>query len=382
MCFLSVVALMGQETLIVRSWNEYCGSDRPALAKGVLIFGTRVVVGAALLTAAIVALAWSAWPNAASPPLVLAASAFLFMHSLMQFHGQFARVAAGVIIGELPRELMWRLIVVVAIGGYGLMGIGFGATEFFLCAAAALSAAVLFQFARVLPVIPAAVRQAKPERDVRAWARRSFNMWLSALLDTTGQYLEVVVVGLFLGPVGAALFFVATRITNVFAMISGSTSVYAMPQISGLFYRNSHRELQRILRSLAIIGAVLVAPALAVIIVGGKWLLWAFGPSYVSAYPALVVLAIGAAVGALVGPAAHVLLLTGHERVYPRIMAAGLTLRFLLIAVLGPTFGSIGAAVAWSATTVLMAAALVIACRRMVGLDPSLSLAFARPPPN
>ena len=36
MSFLAVVALWGQETLIIRSWSEYCDSDRPGLARGAL----------------------------------------------------------------------------------------------------------------------------------------------------------------------------------------------------------------------------------------------------------------------------------------------------------------------------------------------------------
>ena len=38
MSFLAVAALCGQETLIVRSWDEYCGFHRPALARGALRF--------------------------------------------------------------------------------------------------------------------------------------------------------------------------------------------------------------------------------------------------------------------------------------------------------------------------------------------------------
>ena len=41
MSFLAVIAACGQETLIVRSWDEYCGSQRPALASGALRFGGR-----------------------------------------------------------------------------------------------------------------------------------------------------------------------------------------------------------------------------------------------------------------------------------------------------------------------------------------------------
>ena len=378
MSFLSAAALCGQETLIVRSWAEYCRSDRPALARGALTFGAQVTLGAATLTALVVALVWSLFDRTDSLPLILAACAFLFCHALLQFSGQFSRVAAGLIIGEGPRELLWRLIVVVTIGVHHVMNTAFGATEFFLAATGAITFAIVLQAVQVARMIPAAVRQAKPEYDIRAWVPRSFKMWLSALMDTTGQYLEVVAVGFVLGPKAAGFYFVITRITNVFAMITGSISVYATPQISALFYSNAKPELQRILRLLAVIAAVLIGSTLLLIVVAGKLLLWMFGAAYVAIYPALIILALGASVGALVGPAAHVLLLTGHEGAYPRIMASGLMVRFVMIVVLGHMFGLIGAVVATAVSTVFIALALILACRRLVGLDPSLSFAFGR----
>jgi O-antigen/teichoic acid export membrane protein len=378
--FLSVIALCGQETLIARSWDEYTGSDRPALARGALTFGATLVLVVAFLMALTVALVWPAWDRTVSLSLVMAACAFLFAHSIMQFLGQFSRVAAGVVIGEIPRELMWRLIVVLTILVHHVFSFHFDATDFFLASASALVVAVVFQLWQVVRVVPDTVKSAESEREFATWIPRSFKMWLSALMDTTGQYLEVVVIGLFLGPTAAGFYFVATRITNVFAMITGSISVYVTPQISALFYRNSKHELQAILSSLALIGAILVAAAFVTIVVLGKLLLWAFGAAYVSAYPALIVLAAGASIGALAGPATHVLLLTGHEGAYPRIMGCTLLLRFGLIAALGPMFGLMGAVVAWAISAVFMTTALIIACRRLVGLDPSLIVAFGAAP--
>jgi O-antigen/teichoic acid export membrane protein len=374
--FLSVIALCGQETLIARSWDEYMGSGRPALARGAFTFGASVVIGAALVMALAVAIAWPTFDRAVSVALVGAASAYLFAHALMQFLGQFSRVAGGVLIGEPPRELMWRLIVVAAITVHHFLGLEFDATNFFLASAGALVTAILFQAWQVARVVPHAVKSAASERQVAVWVPRSFRMWLAALMDTTGQYLEVVVIGLFLGPAAAGFYFVATRITNVFAMIAGSISVYATPQISALFYKNAKHELQSILTSLALIGAILVGGAFLTVLLFGKLLLFAFGSAYVSAYPALIVLAAGASIGALAGPATHVLLLTGNEGSYPRLMGCTLLLRFGLIAILGPTYGLMGAVVAWCISAVFMTAALIIACRRLVGLDPSLLQAF------
>jgi O-antigen/teichoic acid export membrane protein len=378
MSFLSVAALCGQETLIVRSWGEYCGSDRPNMARGALVFGLQVVVGATTLMTALVALIWSFWDRSGSLPLMLAACAFLFSHSLLQFSGQFTRVAVGLMSGEVPRELLWRLIVVLVVGLHHLTNTAFSATEFFLVAAAALTVAVVVQAMQVLRVIPDAIRQVKSEYDVRSWTPRSLKMWLSALMDTTSQYLEVVAVAFVLGPAAAGFYFAITRITNVFAMITGSISIYAVPQISALFHSDAKQELQHILRLLAVIGAMLVGSTFLAIVIGGKLMLWLFGEAYVSIYPMLLVLAAGASIGALVGPAPHVLLLTGHEGAYPRIMAAGLSARFILIAVLGHVFGLMGAVVATALSMVFIAIALILACRRLVGLDPSLSFALLR----
>ena len=205
----------------------------------------------------------------------------------------------------------------------------FTAIEFFFTAAAAIIVSVGLQTWRVSRVLPAAVLQAKPQTDVATWIPRSLQMWLSAMLDTANQYLEVIVIGFFLGPAVAALYFVATRITNVFSMIAASMTGYATSRISGLYHTGARNELQQILRSLAVIGAMLAGGAFLVIVFGGKLLLWSFGEVYVSSYPALIVLAAGSVFSALTGPAAYLLLLTGNEGAYPRIMAAGLCKRVL-----------------------------------------------------
>src|SRR2546423_12129842 len=129
--FFAVVALCGQETQIVRSWSEYCGSNRPGLARGAFVFGGLVVVCVALLTIMGVALAWSSWDPTVPATLLAAACLFLLAQSLMHFSGQFARVAAGVIVGDAPRDAIWRFLVAVAIVACHVLDLTFGTTEFF-----------------------------------------------------------------------------------------------------------------------------------------------------------------------------------------------------------------------------------------------------------
>jgi O-antigen/teichoic acid export membrane protein len=236
--------------------------------------------------------------------------------------------------------------------------------------------AVLYQNWRVFRSMPAEIKRATPKFQIATWRRRSLGMWMSSLLNTGSQYFDVIVVGFIIGPAGAAFYFSAAHITNVFAMISAGATAYATNHISRLFHIDAKDELQSILGSLAIISTTLGIGAFLAIVLLGELVLSLYGPAYVEIYPALVVLALGASFTALAGPAPYLLLLTGHERVYPRIIGAGILLKIALIALLGPWYGVMGAAIAVSASNTITVIALVIACRRTTKLDPSSVTAF------
>jgi O-antigen/teichoic acid export membrane protein len=378
MSFLAVMAILGQETLIVRSWDEYHASGRMALARGALGFGLKVALSGALAMATAVAVGWSAWDGAAPVLLIGAACAFLLAQSVMQFNGQFSRVAAGIFVGDAPREVLWRLLVVLTILGFSAFHRTFTVTDFFVTATAAILVSVGLQAWRVRRVLPAGLRTMASQTEMRVWVARSSRMWLASMLDMTNQYLEVIVIGYFIGPAPAGLYFAATRITNVYGMIAASMTGYATSRISSLFHTGARSELQQMLRALAAIGATLAGGTFLVIVFGGKLLLWIFGAAYVQAYPALIILAVGGALGTLTGPAAYLLLLTGQEGVYPRIMSVGLGVRFGLMALLAPWFGLIGVAIAWSISAAGLALALMLACRRLVGIDPSIVAVMRR----
>lgn len=380
MAFFAVIATCGQETLIVRSWGEYLGQSQPHLAVAALNFGTRIVFTSSLIVALAVGMVWWLVDPGVQILLLVGGCSFLFAQSLMHFSAQFSRVAAGLLVGESLREVGWRLIVVLTILIHHQLGAQYTAVEFFLTAAGGLLFSVALQRILTSASIPKRTEAGSATVDIAEWTARSFRMWISALLETSSQYLEVVVVGLFLGPATAAYYFVATRITNVFAMIAGSITAYAVERISSLYHKNATAELQHILYSLSLISAALASIAFLTVLVLGKILLWAFGSIYVEAYPALIVLAIGASVTALTGPAAYLLLLTGNESAYPRIMTIGLLVRFSLIGILGSKFGLMGAAIGWSVSMAGLSFALVMACRRLVMIDPSIIHAFWRMP--
>jgi O-antigen/teichoic acid export membrane protein len=369
--FLAVIAVCGQETLIVRSWNEYTHQHRYDLARGAISFGIVVCAAAALFWAGCVAIGSSVAGWASSPGLVVAACLFLIAQTMASFSSNLARTIVGYLLGESLREA-WRLVVIVGALLLALGHVQITMTTLFALCVIGVSLMILIQYVVVRRSLPPQIRVVAPTTDVSAWLKRSLPMWAAAFLDASSQYLDVILLGLVLSPVAAGGYFVAARLANVFAMIAGGMANYSATPIASLFFTGHHPELQRSLRMVSLAVAALVVAGLAVIFVGGDLLLMIFGKSYVDQHGILVVLSIGTAVAALGGPAMYVLLLTGHEALYSRVVVIGLVLRVVALVVLAPRFGAIAAAFSWSACLIGTTIALNAVCRRSVGIDPSV----------
>ena len=104
-----------------------------------------------------------------------------------------------------------------------------------------------------------------------------------------------------------------------------------------------------------------------------------FDPSFVAAYPLLLIIGFGALVDAISGPNSYLMQMTSYEKDYLKIMvvcyACVLIVQFLLI----PRFGSLGAAIASSLGVVMWNLWSITVLRRKARLDPSLLSFLLKP---
>ena len=184
--------------------------------------------------------------------------------------------------------------------------------------------------------------------------------------------------------------FIPTGVTwqKIFAAIPGAGIVFAYlgfeqaDQLAGEI-KNPQRNLPRAIMLAVGIGiAIYVLLQVAFIGAMDPKVLTAHGgflglacppaPAHCSTAVSDIVAGPFAAVAALGGPAMYVLLLTGHEALYSRVVVIGLVLRVVALVVLAPRFGAIAAAFSWSACLIGTTIALNAVCRRYVGIDPSV----------
>lgn len=375
----SIVATFGQQVAIMRWWNEYAAANDPSTLKGVLRFSAATV----LVGCAVIASGFFLWA-ASTQALLLAAAVTLYMVSqaAVMTSGHLVRTAIGVGAGDGFGNLLVSVPALIYLAAVLLAG---GAAEastiFFLFAAggaAAMTLHFLFMRRRIRALYPdfAAVR---PRYMTSEWRPLSFKLWISNGLEAANQYLDVLIIGYLMSPAVAGAYFVTTRLANAFATASDTMHMFSTRHIPDLYYRGQFKQLNALLNSVAAITLAVVVAGMVVILGGGKLFLMVFNEAYVPYYPALALLCFGTAAMAAAGPSGSILMLTGHEGRYLKVVGTAVLIRAAGFFLLIPFFGIMGAVSATTVSFIFMSAMLRHSSKKLTGLDGSVvRLAGAR----
>lgn len=368
--FLAVVGALGQEKLISRVWHEYAGCGHTERAMSALSFATANVIMGALAIAACEKLAGHALGY--SFPVLAAAASLTAVQVIFTFSSTAARPIAGLVVGAGLFEVVWRAVVIAVLVAVWCTRSSLSTLHlvWLVTAAMTLSVAVqIFLLRHKLPVF-SPVRASATDRS--EWLRRSARMWGSGIVEAGTQFADVIIIGLAFDYVAAGAYFAATRIASVLHRVALGGATLGATQVSLLYFHRPPEELRTFIRSLSTQTTVLALAGILGLVVLGKPLLGIFGPSYLSEYPTLLVVASSAFVTAMFCLAPQLLLLTGHEGLYLRVISAALVIRLLLIVILIGKFGTMGAAIALLAVSIFTALALNHLCRSRVGFDASI----------
>lgn len=188
---------------------------------------------------------------------------------------------------------------------------------------------------------------------------------LQTTLSSIGQQVAVLIVGLFVGPVGAGLYRLANQLANSLTKISSLLSRSIFVELSRTHSSEGAQALGTLFRrtnKLALIaGGVII---LLILAIGYPLLGLVAGKEFLPAYPLLLLLGIAACID-LVGVSYRPLLMaTDRAGLSLRITFVNSLLLLALLAALLPLFGTIGAASANIITAIVSFTIMSIASRR------------------
>ncbi|MFN8574009.1 MAG: oligosaccharide flippase family protein [Gemmatimonadaceae bacterium] len=219
-------------------------------------------------------------------------------------------------------------------------------------------------------VIPADVRDAPIERDRADWIRTTSPLLLVSIAQLIiSQQADLIVVGTITDARNVAEYNAASQLTVPLSIVVSSVTFVAQAMIADLYARGDFAGLQALIRAVSRANAVVAAPVMIVVVLGGHLLLRLYGPAYASAYPVLIILMGAQLVIALSGSlAGYLLTMTRFQGAAAWIIGGAALLNLALTLVLTPLFGIIGTATATLVAALARGLALTVFIKRRMGL--------------
>src|ERR1700681_722858 len=216
----SVVGLVGQELVLVRFLNEYQVLGKADLAKGVLLFSLKISSIAMLLAIAAIA-AIAGIKGDAGGLLILSVAFFMIVSSGLMLGSQIARSLVSILMGEGNREFFWRIVVVLflitVLLGHGRLD----PAELLAVMAIAMSIGLIVQVVSIARALPN-LRNVPARSESSRWRSSALHFWVASILEVANQYFDVILVYWMLDPATAGIYFAASRLANIFAMLSAA----------------------------------------------------------------------------------------------------------------------------------------------------------------
>ena len=176
--------------------------------------------------------------------------------------------------------------------------------------------------------------------------RGAFPLWIVTVASLGNDSLGIVMLGLFGTPADVGIFGVAVRLAMPLSFLGASIQAVYEPKFAGYYRTANYVELRKEFRSSLRHSFILAGTMLVAMAVLAEPLLLLFGPEFVQAKPAFLVILLGTCTMAAFGPSGSLMTMThkGHYNAWVAI--ASLPLAALLLYILVPIYGGLGAAVA------------------------------------
>ena len=209
-----------------------------------------------------------------------------------------------------------------------------------------------------------------PRYETGPWMRTSSSLLLVSLATAYFPDVATITLGRFLPPEAIAHFAAAFRTAFFIGLGAIAVDSASLPRFAAAHARGDLERLQREVTRATRLKSAGALAGLALLAAFGPRVLSLFGAEFVAGQAALLVLAASQALPACLGPGAQLLGITGHERDGQRGAIGALLALPLLLALLAPRYGVLGAAWAVLLDNVALSLWLRSRIRARLGIAP------------
>jgi len=274
-----------------------------------------------------------------------------------------------VVLGQFPEALVQPLLVIVLVGGVYVI-FGRDLTALWAVGMNVVAVGVAFVIgARLLSkVLPRDIREATPVYQTWGWMRDALPLLFLSTLGVVNTWTDTLMLGAIKGAEAVGIYAVANRGSGLITFFLTAANMALAPTIANLHARRNLVQLQLLVTKSARVTLFFSFPLALSLIVFGNWFLLLVGPDFTRGQLALAILSVGQVINVGMGSVAMLLVMTGHERDAARGIGISAMLNVVLNALLIPTWGIEGAALATASSMILWNILLAIWVYNRLGI--------------
>lgn len=367
---LSIPATLGIDQLIVREMAVYRARSRQKLMAGLLRWSNSLVLGTAIALALVaVAVVWRRDSHELVTAVVLAMT-ILPLASLRNLRLGAMRGLDRIVLGQIPDAVLAPLITIVLTSlVYFLLPDRLNV--FWVLGIKIVATAITFIIGTLWLVrsLPPAVKQIKPQYRSRSWLVSALPFMFLGTVELINSRIDIIMLGGIEGAAAVGIYAAIAGIAQLTAFIHQASLGVLGPTIATLYSQGKIRQLEQLIQQ------SILAVFTASLLIGGtvigfsNYLLLIFGSEFVTGSTAMNILIGGQIFNALTGPVGLVLNMTGHQRQTAIATASSAALNIVLNALLIPRWGIVGAAIATTASMVIINVIKVMLLQKILNIS-------------
>ncbi|MEZ4778111.1 MAG: flippase [Flavobacteriaceae bacterium] len=201
---------------------------------------------------------------------------------------------------------------------------------------------------------------------VSSFLKDSFPMFLSASMIVMLGWTDTVVLGIYEESNVVGMYSVALKIATVVSFSLQAVDSILAPKLSNAYYSENLILFKNLIKFSTLINAVISIVSVLGIFLFKDFILNLFGPEFIEATIALIILCIGQLFNSIIGPVGSIFQMTGYQKVFQNILVISFIINLTLNLVLVKPYGINGVAFATACSLIFSKIASAVYVKKLI----------------
>jgi O-antigen/teichoic acid export membrane protein len=191
-------------------------------------------------------------------------------------------------------------------------------------------------------------------------------LWISLMSVFTSSF-DTVMLGITQDSSQVGIYNAALKTTFLVVFVQTVSNSVISPKIASLYALGKMPELRHLAQKTTRYVTLIVIPIFIILLLFPESILALYGESFKAGALVLIILSVGQFINISCGAVGPLLMMSGHEKVFQRIIRLSTLLNFILNICLTPYLGMVGAAIATASGTIALNVIGTLTVRRVLG---------------